>query len=158
MEETKTMRVLVVKPGQKAEVIQIRDDLELLQQAVGGYIQAIYPFEDHVAIICNEDGKFDEKCLLNRSLRDEDGVIYDILCGDFLIVGLTADSFGSLSDDLLEKYAAMYDDPEVFVERGGKIRVMRSSDKVFRTFEDFQSFFALQLMSGALKKAKEVLT
>ena len=95
--------VLLVKPGMYPQKIQISDELKDLQAAVGGYIQAVYPFEDPVAIVCNEEGKFNGS-ELNRSLRDEDGSIYDIVAGDFLITGLTTENFGSLSPELADKY------------------------------------------------------
>lgn len=36
---------------------EINSGLEALQKAVGGHIQAVYPYEDPVAIVCNEEGK-----------------------------------------------------------------------------------------------------
>ena len=59
-------------------------------------IEAIYPYEDPVALVCNEEGKL-EGLPLNRALRDEDGDIYDVVAGTFMVVGLTDDSFGSLT-------------------------------------------------------------
>lgn len=56
--------------------------LESLQHEVGGYIQAVYPFEEPVAIVCNEEAKL-EGLPLNRALRDEDGDIYDIVARYF---------------------------------------------------------------------------
>ena len=41
--------VLLVKPGMYPQKIQISDELKDLQAAVGGYIQAVYPFEDYRA-------------------------------------------------------------------------------------------------------------
>ncbi len=95
--------VLVFEPGKEPYVKEIEDKLERLQAMVGGYIQALYPFDDSVAIIANEEGK-----LLglpwNRPLTDDEGVIYDIIAGTFFITGLTEDNFGSLSEELIEKY------------------------------------------------------
>ena len=45
---------------------------EILQAAVGGDIQAVYPYEDPVALICNEEGKL-LGLPLNRALFDDDG-------------------------------------------------------------------------------------
>lgn len=66
------------------------------------------PFDDrHVVLIANEEGK-----LLglpwNRPLYDEYGRIYDIIAGTFILAGLTEDDFGSLSDEMIEKYTAMF--------------------------------------------------
>lgn len=87
--------------------------LEALQGLVGGDIQAIYPYDDPVAIICNDEGKL-QGLPFNRALRDESGEIYDIVAGTFAIVGLTDDSFGSLDGDLAIKYANLFKQPEQF--------------------------------------------
>ena len=68
------MTVLIVEPGKKPRKAEIDGSLAGMQQVVGGYIQAIYPFEDPVALICNEEGKLLE-LPFNRVLRDVDGNI-----------------------------------------------------------------------------------
>ena len=72
------MAVLVVEAGKKPYVKEIDACLEFLQQEVGGCIEAIYPCEDPVALVYNEEGKL-EGLPLNRALRDEDGDIYSFL-------------------------------------------------------------------------------
>lgn len=101
------MTVLLIKPGMEPEVVDIDSGLESLQEAVGGDIAATYPYEDPVAIICNDNGKI-MNLPLNRALRDENGEIYDIIAGNFLIVGLTEENFGSLSDELIGKYRSLF--------------------------------------------------
>ena len=44
---------VVIEPGKKPEIKEIDSSLEGLQALVGGYIQAIYPYEDPVGIVCN---------------------------------------------------------------------------------------------------------
>lgn len=51
------MKVLRVRPKHYPEVIDIDCSLESLQKEVEGPIQAIYPWDDEVALICNEEGK-----------------------------------------------------------------------------------------------------
>ena len=107
MSKTRTIRVLIVEPGKAPYAAEIPAGLESLQQKVGGLIQALYPFDDSIAVICNDEGK-----LLglpwNRPLFDEDGNIYDILVGTFLVAGLTEDDFGSLSDEQIQKYTEVF--------------------------------------------------
>mgnify|MGYP002625237809 CR=1 FL=1 len=118
---SKKVRVLVIEPGKRPQEKWIDGTLQSYQREVNGYIQAIYPFADEVALICNEEGK-----LLglrpNRALQDENGEIYEIIFGTFLITGLTKDNFGSLSEQLLEKYKAMFAVAEVFILVNGKVR------------------------------------
>lgn len=118
-----TMTVLVIEPGKEPFLKQIQPGLESLQCEVGGSIQAIYPFEDPVAIICDEDGKY-KGYALNRALRDEAGEIYDVLTGTFLITGLSPDSFDSLSEELAEKFKAFFRYPELFYWQNEKIHVL----------------------------------
>ena len=104
--------------------IQIESGLEPLQQAVGGDIQAVYPFDDPVAIIINDEGK-NIGLKPNRALRDEEGKIYDILPGNALIVGLGEESFCDLSPELMKKYSDFFRIPEKFLNMDGKIIVLK---------------------------------
>lgn len=58
---------------------------------------------------------------LNRALRDDSGEIYDIVAGTFLVTGLTDDSFGSLSPDLLRQFMTEFKMPEQFAKIGDRI-------------------------------------
>mgnify|MGYP000382266717 CR=1 FL=1 len=51
------MKVLMVEPGKSPYAAEIESGLKSLQAAVGGDIQAVYPYEDPVALICNDEGK-----------------------------------------------------------------------------------------------------
>ena len=115
--------VVLCEPGKEACVTTIPNDLESLQKTVGGYIEAIYPFDDPVAIICNEEGKLNNM-ELNRALRDESGQIYDILTGPFFLAGLGDEDFTSLSKVLQQKYYKMFKRPEMFLWDGNQIRVV----------------------------------
>lgn len=117
------IKVLVIEPEKKPAVREIEDSLESLQGIVGGYIECIYPFDDPVGIICNDEGKLNG-LPLNRALRDKRGNVYDVISGTFIVAGLTEDDFGSLSDDLLRKYAARFFVPEVFMKIDGKLAVL----------------------------------
>lgn len=48
------MRVLLVEPGKEPVLQEINGSLKSMQEIVGGTIQALYPFEEHVALICND--------------------------------------------------------------------------------------------------------
>ena len=117
------MNVIVVEPERKPYLKAIKTGLEALQREVGGDIQALYPYEDLVALICNENGKTDA-LPLNRALRDEDKHIYDVVAGTFLIVGLGEESFVSVPDELVDKYKDKFRTPELFMNIDEKIVVM----------------------------------
>ena len=79
------MKVLVVEPMKKCYTKEI-NGLEEMQALVGGYIQAIYPFPDKAAVVCNEEGK-NLGLPFNRPLFDENHLRH-IFCGGFRCRGL----------------------------------------------------------------------
>ena len=115
-----TIEVLMVKPGQYPRMERIGADLYSLQKAVDGDIQAVYPYDDAVALICGEEAKLEGKPL-NRALRDEKGEIYDIIAGKFFICGLGEEDFASLPKELQKKYDDKFRQPEAFLKMGSKI-------------------------------------
>jgi hypothetical protein len=119
-DESKSMNVLVVEPEKTPYMADIGSDLKSMQDAVGGSIEAIYPFEEQVALVCNEDGKL-LGMTLNRALRDENGEIYDILAGKFFVCGLGEDDFTSLTPELADKFKYKFAQPEIFVKLGSRI-------------------------------------
>ena len=114
------MTVLVVEPMKKPYVKEIDPGLHSLQAEVGGDIGAVYPFRDPVALVCNDEGKL-IGLDLNRGLRDENGELYDIMAGTFLVVGLGEEDFASLSPELAQKYMEHFQQPEQFISLGGQI-------------------------------------
>ena len=110
----------MVEPGKAPYETQIGDDLQSMQALVGGYIQAVYPYEEPVALIANESGKLDG-LPLNRALRDSDGDIYDIVAGTFFIAGLGESDFTALPHELAEQFAEQFRQPEMFLREGDKI-------------------------------------
>ena len=121
------MTILLVIPGQQPKKITIDGTLAAMQRIVGGPIQAVYPFEEPVALICHEEGKL-LHLPLNRALRSPDtGEIYDIIAGAFFLCAAPPDSehFESLTDDQLERYARVFRTPELFLSGpGGSIMVL----------------------------------
>lgn len=114
------MKVLMVEPGKSPYETEIEGGLESLQAAVGGDIQATYPFDDLVGLICNDEGKL-LGMPLNRALYDDGGRMYDIVAGNFLIVGLGEEDFIGLSPDLMEKFSEKFKYPEKFFRLAGEI-------------------------------------
>lgn len=108
-----TITVLKIAPHKAPEEIEIINSLEALQAAVSGNIEVAYPFCDNVGLVMNEEGKI-SSLPLNRALHTEDGEMYDIVAGTFLVVGLGEEDFCSLSDQQLRTYKEMFHTPEVF--------------------------------------------
>ncbi len=129
--ETKENRITVVacNPGKTAEIIQIGSTLEEMQKFVGGYIEAVYPFEEQVCIVCNEEAKINGMDL-NRALYDPEGQIYDIVAGPCFICDCRGENFGALSPQQQEKYLQRFKEPEMFFRVGNDIKAVKLQTEV----------------------------
>ena len=114
MENPSAMTVLLVEPERHPQVVEIGSDLKSLQNAVGGMIEAVYPFEENVGLIVNEEGKL-SGLPLNRALKDENGEVLDVMAGTFLVTGLSEEGFCSLTKEQTEKFEKEFHQPEAFV-------------------------------------------
>jgi hypothetical protein len=76
------IKVVLVKPMQKPQIVEIGTSLEAMQKTVCGLIEQVMPFDEEVALVCNEEGKNDG-LELNRALKYPDGEIADIIAGNF---------------------------------------------------------------------------
>lgn len=126
-----TIKVLLVEPEERPRVVEIGTELEDLQHAVGGDIEVVYPFEDRVGLIVNEEGKL-IGLPLNRALRDENNEVYDIIAGSFLVAGLTEDNFGSLTEEQIGKFEGLFHQPETFVKMGRSIMAIPVPEEVLQ--------------------------
>lgn len=103
------MKVLIVEPGKHPYKAEIDSGLESLQKTVGGYIEAIYPFEDMVALICDEESKMKADTQWNRILGK------DIIKGTFFLCGIEGENFSDLPDELMQKYKEFFWEPQLFI-------------------------------------------
>ena len=119
------MQVVVVEPKKKPEVREIGDSLESMQKIVGGLIEAVYPFDEPVALIANEEGKL-LNLPLNRALRDDEGNVYDIISGTFFVCAAPPDSdhFAGLTDQQVKTYMERFAMPEMFFNVDGALFVL----------------------------------
>ena len=119
------MQVIVVEPKKKPTAQDIGSDLESMQKIVGGSIQAIYLFDEPVALICNEEGKL-LNLPLNRALRDDEGNVYDIISGTFFLCAAPPDSdrFVGLTDQQAKTYMERFAMPEMFLNVGSDLFVL----------------------------------
>ena len=101
LQKPEMIKVIIVEPDNHPRVANISNDLESMQEIVGGMIEEVYIGDDAV-IVCNEEGK-----LLgmegNRQLGN------DIIAGTFFIAGDDGgEEFASLSDEQIEKYTQKF--------------------------------------------------
>ena len=123
-EASQLPKVVLVEPDKPARVVEMDLSLESMQKTVSGLIQAVYPWEDKVALVCNDEGKL-LNLPENRALEDEKGNVYDIVCGTFFICGLTDDNFGGLTDEQADLYLKKFRNPQKFMTTNtGKLLIV----------------------------------
>ena len=117
VEAPEKISVILVEPGRYPKLIEIEDTLEAMQETVGGYIEEYMPFDDEIAIVCNEEGKMNG-AELNRAIYSDDKEILDIIAGKFFIAyaPIESESFLSMPKDLMKKYEDKFRYPERFYQ------------------------------------------
>lgn len=115
------MKVVFCEPLHPPKVIELEKELEAMQKAVDGYIQAIYPFKDSdVALVCNDEGKLNgsepNRILWYKDLHPNlynpnNSEIFDVIYGSFFICAAPEDSesFESLSEQEIATYSKMFE-------------------------------------------------
>ena len=106
------MKILVVEPGKHPYAKEIKHELKEMQRIVDGPIQALYPYEDEVGVVCNDEAILLQKPF-NRKIAEECYVT-----GTFFVCELGREDFTSLSDDLLEKYRKLFYFPQIYTTSG----------------------------------------
>ena len=124
------MKILFVEPGKEAQPAEIQGDLKDMQAIVGGQIQALYPWADPVALICNDEGKL-LRLPLNRMLED-----YDVIAGNFFICGIEGDEFVSLSDPLMIKYQKKFRYPELIGNSPMGLFAQKCSEQTYQRIQE----------------------
>ncbi len=112
------MKILIVEPGKHPRIADVEDKLGILQSIVGGSIEAIYPWGDPVALVCDEEGLYKDtewNRYINKDLA---------IKGTFFLCGLGEESFEDLPDDLAEKYTKLLFHPHLFVRTPDGVTVV----------------------------------
>lgn len=110
------MNILVVEPGKSPYAKEISGELDSLQQTVGGYIQEIYPFDDPVALVCEEEALYHPEQKWNRPVPP-----YGVIKGTFFICGLGEEDFTDLPQEMVEKYTQHFLQAYDFVQIGSTL-------------------------------------
>ena len=94
------MRVIYKAPGLPAEIRDVPNTLEALQELVGGYIETVTVATD-AAIICNEEGRLiglEPNCTLL-------GVHF---VGSIVVAGVAGEEFTDLPEDGVKVFLDMF--------------------------------------------------
>lgn len=109
VEQEEWITGVMVEPDKPAYQMSVPNTEEALQEIIGGNIEAIYPEGKEAVYLANEDGRFRRENA-SRVLFEPDGSPYDIVCGNFFIVGLdfVSGEHRSLRKDEIEEFEEMF--------------------------------------------------
>ncbi len=96
------MRVLLVCCEKEPRILYVPHELSELQRLVGGMIEVVEPFDDDIALVCDENGRSNGKPV-NRIISDHMDV-----CGDFFLCGYGETGLEDMPEAKAFKYAAMF--------------------------------------------------
>lgn len=94
------MKALKKEPGKFPEPVEIANELDALQEAVGGYIE-VFPVATDLAILCDEEGKLDGK-QYNCTLCGED------FAGTILFVGVDGPEFTDIDPRVFRLFKELF--------------------------------------------------
>ncbi len=90
------MRILYKEPLKDAVVMDIEDDIKVMQELVGGYIETVKIFSSiDMVVVVNEMGKIEK-------LKPNIYCGQDVLVGNIFFIGIDIPEMRGLSDDELE--------------------------------------------------------
>jgi len=116
------LNVLVVEPGMAPYEKEV-NGLKEMQATVGGLITVIYPYEEQVAIVSNDESIL-EGMPFNRSVEGGYGGIF----GTFFVCGLSEDDFCSLSPEQMERFKKKFHQAEILVGAKGNTPITLKVD------------------------------
>ena len=123
------MKIVLVEPGKEAREAEITGSLQEMQKLVDGTIRAMYPWEDLVALVSNDEAKL-IGMPFNRVLED-----YDVIAGPFFICGIKGDHFCSLTDRQVEIYREKFRQPELIYPNPVGISVFHCSEQDYAAMQ-----------------------
>lgn len=136
--ERERISVIICRPGERARVEEIDDDIEVMEKIVGGTTEEYMPFrtprydpdlEDNIediALICDRYAR-QKNLERNRAIRDSEGRVEEIIHGPFILCYAPVDceSYLPMPPELESELMKEFELPERFVVRNGEKRIER---------------------------------
>ena len=118
------MKVLLIKPMEHPQVVDIEDSLEEFYRILEcDCITATYPWADKIALVTDDNGLFTEKTF-SRYIPELEQPIK----GNFFLCGLGEEDFAELPENLIRKYMERFRVPEAFISMFGQMSIIRMDD------------------------------
>ena len=123
------MKIVLVEPGKEAREAEITGSLQEMQKLVDGTIRAMYPWEDLVALVSNDEAKL-IGMPFNRVLED-----YDVIAGPFFICGVEGDRFCCLAGERANSFLEKFRQPELIYRNPVGISVFHCSEQDYAAMQ-----------------------
>ena len=92
------MRILIVEPGQAPREADVPNELKVLQEIVGGYIEVVQPFEEQdVLLVCGKEGR------LKGKPENMCGIV-----GTFFLCGRDGENFAGLDEERMKLFKSLF--------------------------------------------------
>ena len=118
------MKVLLIKPMEHPQVVDIEDSLEEFYRILEcDCITATYPWKEQVALVTDDNGLFTEKPF-SRYISE----LGQPIKGNFFLCGLGKEDFTELPENLIRKYTERFWVPEAFVSMFGRMSIIHMDD------------------------------
>lgn len=112
------MKILILEPNRYPREADIPHTLEAMQETVGGYIQALYPWEERAALVCDDEGQLKRKPF-NRVIGNA-----GVIVGTCFICGIDEEDFSDLPADLMERFMQKFHFPQMLIRTPHGIRAV----------------------------------
>lgn len=89
---------------------EIENDLHAMQEIVGGRIESIFPYQERVTLVCNQEAHF-MHLPFNRSVEGGNEGVF----GTFFICGFDNEDLCSLTDEQVKTYREKFKDAEILI-------------------------------------------
>lgn len=102
------LTVLGVWPGNEPEMVELEENLNAMQDFVGGRIEVVRPWGDDVVLICDGEAII-KGAELNRIIKHESGGVFGVISGPFFLclAPKNSDYFMSLPNIFAEHYKSL---------------------------------------------------
>ena len=107
-QQKEEMQVLIVRPGKYPEKAVIDGSLNSMQSIVGGSIELVYPWEERIVLVCNEEG-----LLLNLPVNRFLYEIDEPIMGTFFICGQGDENLIGLNDEQIKRFGQRFHYPQI---------------------------------------------
>lgn len=132
-QDTTKITVLFCQVNQPLKAVTIENSYPAMKKLIGGETEEYMPFEENIALVCNENKGRKQNLPLNRAIYfDNSHDIREIVRGDFFLTyaPLDAPRYSNFPSELEKKFSDLFKYPDRFYEQKGVIKAYPIKPKI----------------------------